>query len=288
MFTSWDTKVTHEKDECMNWLLAKDELKEKIETGALQPDSPSTLLLHEIELMDAVFQHRTNSEWASEGHVKNLLKGLKNTSGKPFEPVTVMWGGNSWVLVDGHHRVKAYQEYGFNAPIPVQVFQGTLEEAFGEALRANVQDKLSMSSKEKTNAAWRLVIGTELSISATAQLSLTSKATVKHMRKVRDALSAKYHHGFLGQLDWPAARARFDGIENEFDNDGAWLDKKARMIADKLTKTFGNELSKYPKALWKALDIYDDNLAYAFCNEHGIDSSFLEPPPNDYDEVPDF
>jgi hypothetical protein len=101
-------------------------------------------------------------------------------------------------------------------------------------------------------------------------------------------LSAKYHHGFLGQLDWPAARARFDGIENEFDNDGAWLDKKARMIADKLTKTFGNELSKYPKALWKALDIYDDNLAYAFCNEHGIDSSFLEPPPNDYDEVPDF
>lgn len=272
----------------MNWLLAKDELKQKIETGALQPDSPSTLLLSEIELMDEVFQHRTNSEWASEGHVKNLLKGLKNTSGKPFEPVTVMWGGNSWVVVDGHHRVKAYQEYGFNAPVPVQVFQGTLEEAFGEALRANVHDKLTMSSKEKTNAAWRLVIGTELSISATAQLSLTSKATVKHMRKVRDALSAKYHHGFLGQLDWPAARARYDGIEDEFgDNDGAWLDKKARIIADKLTKTFGNELSKHPQALWMALDIYDDNLAYAFCREHGIDPSFLESTLPD-DHEPDF
>lgn len=270
-----------------NWLFAKDELKEKIETGSLQPGSPSTLLVNQIEVVDSVFQHRTNSEWASEAHVKALLKGLKNTSGKPFEPVTVMWGGASWVLVDGHHRVRAYQEYGFDEPVPVRVFRGTLEEAFGEALRANVHDKLSMSSKEKTNAAWRLVIGTELSISATAQLSLASKATVKNMRKVRDTLSERYRHGFLGQLDWPAARARFDGIENEFDNDGAWLEKKARIIADKLTKTFGKELSKYPKALWMALDIYDDNLAHAFCYEHGIDSSFLESPlPDDHD--PDF
>lgn len=144
-----------------------------------------------------------------------------------------------------------------------------------------------MSSKEKTNAAWRLVIATDLSISATAQLSLASKATVKHMRKVRDALSAKYHYGFLGQLDWPAARARYDGIESEFDTNGAWLDKKAQIIAEKLTKVFGGELSKYPKALWMALDIYDNNLAYAFCTEHGIDPSFLESLAPDDDEHED-
>lgn len=249
----------------MNWLVDKDKLKARIRNGKQQPGRPSTLQLNEIKVEDTVFQHRTNSDWASDAHIKALLKGLKNSSGKPFAPVTVMWGGDSWILVDGHHRIKAYQEYGFHEPVPVQVFQGTLEEAFGEALRANVHDKLSMSSKEKTNAAWRLVIGTDLSISATAQLSLASMATVKTMRKVRDALSAKTAHGFLGQLDWPAARAMYDGIENEFDTDGAWLDKKARIIAEKLTKTFGNELSKYPKALWMALDIYDDNLAHAFC-----------------------
>lgn len=261
----------------MSWLDDKDALKERISNGVAQPGHPSTLPLNEIEVADTVFQHRTNSEFSSDVHVKALLKGLKNTSGKPFDPVTVMWGGDRWVLVDGHHRMRAYQEYGFDAPVPVQVFQGTLEEAFGEALRANVHDKLSMSAKEKTNAAWRIVVGTDLSINATAQLSLASKATVKHMRKVRDTLRAKYHHGFLGALDWPAARARYDGIDDEFgDNDGAWLDKKARIIADKLTKTFGNELSKHPQALWKALDIYDDNLAYAFCREHGIDPGFLE------------
>ena len=260
----------------MSWLDDKDALKERITNGTAQPGHPSTLPLTEIEVLDTVFQHRSNSEWTSELHIKALLKGLRNTSGKPFDPVTVMWGGDRWVLVDGHHRVRAYLEYGFDAPVPVQVFQGTLEEAFGEALRANVHDKLSMSSKEKTNAAWRLVIGTDLSINATAQLSLASKATVKNMRKIRDALLTKFHPGFLGQLDWPAARAKYEGIEDDFDSDGAWLDKKARIIADKLTKTFGNELSKYPRALWMALDIYDGNLAYDFCKEHGIDPSFLE------------
>jgi len=265
----------------MNWLVEKDKLKDKIKSGRPQPAPPSTLLLNEIGIVESVFQHRTNSEWTSETHIKALLKGLKNSSGTPFAPVTVMWGGDSWILVDGHHRIKAYQEYGFDQPIPVWVFQGTLEEACGEALRANVHDKLPMSSKEKTNAAWRLVIGTDFSINVTAQLSLASKATVKTMRKVRDTLGAKTAPGFLGQLDWPAARARYEGIENEFNTDGAWLDKKARIIADKLQKTFGNELSKYPKALWKALDIYDDNLAHAFCDEHGIDSNLLEYPPHD-------
>lgn len=260
----------------MNWLVHKSILKERIDNGKAQPCHPSVLPLNDIEVADTVFQHRTNSDWSSEAHVKALVKSLKNTSGQPFSPITIMWGGNSWILLDGHHRLKAYREYGFDQPVPVQVFQGTLEEAFGEALRANVHDKLAMSSKEKMNAAWRVVIGTDLSINATAQLSLASMATVKTMRKVRDALSAKTAQGFLGQLDWPAARARYEGIEDDFGDDSAWLDKKARIIADQLTKTFGNELSKYPKALWKALEIYDDNLVYAFCREHGIDSSFLE------------
>lgn len=133
----------------MSWLDDKDALKERISNGVAQPGHPSTLPLNEIEVADTVFQHRTNSEFSSDVHVKALLKGLKNTSGKPFDPVTVMWGGDRWVLVDGHHRMRAYQEFGFDAPVPVQVFQGTLEEAFGEALRANVHDKLSMSSKRK-------------------------------------------------------------------------------------------------------------------------------------------
>lgn len=121
-----------------------------------------------------------------------------------------------------------------------------------------------------------LVIGTDLSIAATAQLALVSKQTVKTMRKVRDSLAEKTSEGFLGQLDWAAARARYDGMEAEFDTNDGWLDKKARRIAEKLTKTFGTELSQHPRALWLALDIYDTNLVYAFCAQHGINTEFLE------------
>lgn len=260
----------------MTWLNDKDALIERIKKGKEQPGHPSVLPINEIEVVDSVFQHRTNSDWASTDHVKALQKGLKNTNGIPFDPLLVMWCGDGWVLVDGHHRMLAYAAYGYVKPVPVTVFKGTLEEAIGEALRANVQDKLAMSAKEKTNAAWRLVIGTDLSIAATAQLALVSKQTVKTMRKVRDTLAAKTSEGFLGQLDWAAARARYDGIEVEFDTDNGWLDKKARRIAEKLTKTFGTELSQHPRALWLALDIYDTNLAYAFCAQHGIDTDFLE------------
>ena len=50
----------------------------------------------------------------------------------------MLWAGDGWVLVDGHHRYNAYQEYEYDDPVPVAVFQGTLDEALGEALRDNV------------------------------------------------------------------------------------------------------------------------------------------------------
>ena len=164
------------------------------------------------------------------------------------------------------------------------MFDGALDEAIGEALRANSHDKLTMTAKEKTNAAWRLVIGSTLSINATATASLTSRATVVTMRKVRDTLVAKTNLGHVGSMDWPTARARFEGNNTEFGNGNEWLDRKARHIAEQLKKTFGRELSKYPRALWMALEAYDPNLAYAFCAEYGIDPEVLG---NDYGELED-
>ena len=257
-----------------NWLYEKEDLKTRIETGRPAPEDPISLRLDEIEIVEDVFQHRSVSEWASAAHVKALLKALTNT-GNPFEPLTVLWAGDGWVLVDGHHRYKAYQEYEYDEPVPVEVFKGTLDEAIGEALRANVQDKLPMTAKEKINAAWRLVVGSNLSINRTAALSLASRATIKSMRKVRDALNEK-SPGWVGQMDWRTARSKFQGEELEFSSDDDWLYKKAEMVAQQLKKTFGKELSKYPKALWLALDEYDSNLLYAFCAEHGIDPEVID------------
>lgn len=257
-----------------NWLYDKENLEARITSGRPAPENPSHLRLDEIEICDSIFQHRTMNEWASAAHIKTLLKALTNT-GNPFEPLTVLWAGDGWVLVDGHHRYKAYQEYEYDEPVPVNVFNGTLDEALGEALRANVQDKLPMSAKEKVNAAWRLVVGSNLSINRTAALSLASRATVKHMRKVRDTLNAK-SPGWVGQMDWRTARSKFDGKELSFNSGNDWINRKAVAMAEQLKKSFGKELSKYPKALWLALEMYDSNLLYAFCTEHGIDPEVID------------
>ena len=259
-----------------NWLAAKQALEMRIAKGEVRPSTPSALRINEITIEDAVFQHRHVSDWTSDAHVKALLKGLKNTSGKPFEPITVLWAGDAWVVVDGHHRLRAYEAYQFDEPVPVKVFDGSLDEAVGEALRANAHDKLTMTAKEKMNAAWRLVVGSSLSINKTAELSLASRASVVNMRKVRDVLAAKTSLGYVGSMDWPTARGKFEGVDTEIGHGNEWLAKKAKLISEQLAKTFGRELSKYPRALWIALEDYDPNLAYAFCEEYGIDPEALE------------
>ena len=260
----------------MNWLVDKQALEDRIKNGQRQPAPPATLNIDAIEVVDTVFQHRKVSDWSSENHVKTLYKSLKNTKGKPFAPITVMWAGDAWALVDGHHRMAAYRQHAANNPVPVEVFEGTLDEAIGEALRANAHDKLPMKQKEKTNAAWRLVIGSDLSINKTAEISHTSTATIKTMRKIRDALTAKAHPAWVGQMDWDTARAKYDGLDKEIGTNDDWLDRKAERIAERLRKSFGDELSKTPKALWMALELYDPNLAFAFCEHHGIEPDFLE------------
>ena len=119
------------------------------------------------------------------------------------------------------------------------------------------------------------VVGSELSIDDTADLSLASRSTVLNMRRVRKALQQGTAAGYLGTLDWPTARAKYANNDIEFGN-GDWQEKQARIIAEKLEKTFGNELSRFPRILWKALERYDSNLIYAFCEEYGIDPDLID------------
>ena len=154
----------------MSWLPAKQAIELRIMQGTLQPMEPDALLLSEIERSDAVFQHRLTSEWVSHRHIQELLKSLKNTKGSPFDPLTVFWIGDGWMLIDGHHRYEAYLQFNFRFSVPVKAFKGTLDEARGEALKANNRDKLPMSASEKSNATWRLIIGSLLSINQTLAL----------------------------------------------------------------------------------------------------------------------
>lgn len=252
-----------------SWLPAKHALELRIMQGTPQPIEPEALMLSEIERADLVFQHRLASEWASHKHVQELLKSLKNTKGSLFDALTVFWVGDAWMLIDGHHRYEAYERFNFSLPVPVRAFMGTLDEAIGEALKTNTHDKLSMSASEKTNATWRLVIGSSLSINQTIQISGSSRQTVVTMRKTRDEILGKTAPGFIGTMTWPQARRWVQGRELQPEHDQDYLDKQAQALANRLTKAFGNELSRYPEVLWRALEIYDITLQDAFYEYHG-------------------
>lgn len=244
-----------------DWLENKHELVAAIKNGHLQPASPQTLPLCDIKTCPEVFQHRSGNKWRSSAHVEELARALKNANGKPLEPITVFWVGDGWCCIDGHHRLHAYSNTGFTGVIPVRVFEGSLDDAIGEALRGNSKNKLAMDRHEKTEAAWRLVIGTELSKSRVVRASGASDGTVAHQRRVKLELSRRYPEFSLGSIRWADALMKFKGLEpDQLDRDDDWLEKEAQTLANRITKHLGPSLARNPEVTARALEIYDQPL----------------------------
>jgi hypothetical protein len=259
-----------------NWLHDKDALKERITGGSPAPASPEFLPLESIEIIPQIFQHREDSQWASDDHIQTLVKGMRNstkaTKKKPLEPLMVFWAGDAWVLIDGHHRCKAYKLIGYSDPVPVTVFVGALDAAIGQALKGNSKDKLPMSKSEKTNAAWRLVISTGLSLSQLVEASTISKPTIILMKKAMRHLREVDPDVRLDELTWQEAHRKFQGKDEEdFKPDPEWRDKQVARVAQILGDTFGGEFKRKPELFWDAVRKYDGNLTDHFLRMHGID-----------------
>ena len=202
--------------------------------------------------------------------MRNSTKAAKK---KPLEPLMVFWIGTGWALIDGHHRYKAYKAIGYADPVPVTVFHGALDAAIGQALKGNSKDKLSMSKSEKTNAAWRLVISTGLSLNQLVEASTISKPTIvlmkKAMRHLREADSGMH----LDELTWQEAHRKYQGKdEPSFEPDFEWRDKRVAAVAQTLSDTFGGEFKRKPEVFWEAVRKYDSNLTDYFLFMHGVDS----------------
>ena len=86
------------------------ELQEELRTGKPQPDTPTSLPPKAIRYASLVFQPRTSdgSRADSVSHVETLKDAVRNKQTLP--PVTVWWSGRSWRVLDGHHRMMAYQQ----------------------------------------------------------------------------------------------------------------------------------------------------------------------------------
>jgi hypothetical protein len=104
-----------------------------------------------------VFQWRlpNENEGARDDHIQTLANAIRDT-GKPLAPILVFTVGDAFYVVDGHHRLAAYDTAQWRKAIPATVFEGTLEGASDAGRAGNIRDKLPMSRNDKREAAWTL------------------------------------------------------------------------------------------------------------------------------------
>jgi hypothetical protein len=124
-------------------------------------DTPSQLALSDIHVANEVFQWRLPDEdvLTDRRFVEELVDALEVQEPplQPFEPLLVVPIGQRFFLVDGHHRLDAYATFGWERPVPVEVFRGNLADAVLEAWKRNAHNKLAMTKASRFEAAWKLV-----------------------------------------------------------------------------------------------------------------------------------
>jgi hypothetical protein len=227
-------------------------LKEKAKQPSPSP-LPDRLPWRSITQLPELFQPR-GPNGTDEKHVQDLKRGLEIN--KELEPVLVAWFGPDAYLIDGHHRMLAYQLARRAEPIAVTVFAGTVDEAVLAAGQANSRAKLPMSTRERMDYAWKLVLmGKPYSKKLIIQAAGVSDGQVALMRRaVKDLGSEAFRH-----REWWQAQQAAKGKTSEpltDDEQEAKLEAMAGQWADTLAKTFSTKLAQNPELAARALSHY--------------------------------
>lgn len=247
-----------------------DALKAQWSNGKPQPkEPPQALVVSSIKVREEVFQHRRPDRFASDRHVRELADVAKV---RDLDRLTVWWDGKKWSVIDGHHRIKAYIRAGRSGQaVPVEVFEGTPEEALGRAAEANTKDKLLMSSSEKSNAAWRLVVMSEgRSKAQQAQDAGVSERLVAQMRKAKATLlkDPERQADSLAEMSWQDARRTAAGAAPD------WTPEEEEARIEKMTtalrKALGATADRQPDIFRQALERFSPQLAQA------LEESYVE------------
>jgi ParB-like chromosome segregation protein Spo0J len=243
-------------------LETKRALEAKIAAGQPAPTpAPTVLPLRSIREEPELFQHRDPHRWDREKHIGALRKAL--AEGVILDPVVVMWDGEGYVCVDGHHRLDAYRAEKRDLPVPVTTVPPDVEAAMARAARANTRTSLQMRKDEKLRTAWRLTVGTGLSRSRVVLAAGVASGTVGNMRAVRDTLKAQgTGPEELAKMTWSAARRKATGGKFEEDEwDEAREDAEVQAITSDLVRLFGSTCPKHKRLLFlRAVERWDAQL----------------------------
>ncbi|MHC2401411.1 ParB-like chromosome segregation protein Spo0J [Bradyrhizobium barranii subsp. barranii] len=203
--------------------------------------------------------------------------------GAQLPPITVFAVGAAFYVIDGHHRLAAYDTASVSK-IPAKVFSGTLEEAERFALRSNSRDKIPMAKADKREAAWRLVRqGKKVdSITSIAKDASVSQSTVSNMRAVLKRLrELKVAEEDIGELTWNSARLRAQGIEEQAELED-WREAEAQKLVEDIARAkLGGRLTKNPDITAIALAKLHDGLPQALMAQWTADEDNLPLEPFD-------
>lgn len=161
--------------------------------GTIQPTQEEAatitkLPLKRITTRPSVFQPRAplaeDNAQEREEHIEGLVQAL--TEGESLPPILIWKLKEEWVVLDGHHRLAAYQQVKQSSDrIPVRVFSGSFNQAVAQSIRSNRSDKLRMSRHEKENAAWKVVTeDTRFSLRQIGSIAGVSRSTVHRMTRL--------------------------------------------------------------------------------------------------------
>lgn len=121
---------------------------------------------------------------------------------KTINPYTEKIDGEEWVVVDGHHRLAAYQKARHTGTIQCQWFGASVRAAMDASVHRNEKVHLPIDQGDKHEAAWTRTLldwdGKDWRSSKQAVVKLTgcSDGTVAVMRRV-----VKWHHNYRTGAD---------------------------------------------------------------------------------------
>jgi hypothetical protein len=236
----------------------------------------NTLPLGDIRTATSVFQPRLGdgARGEAEAHVSALADAIRSRKDHRLDPIIVWWSGKHWRVIDGHHRLVAYNQVSNPSQekasrrcipidrVPVEIFVGSLQEAMARATIENSKDKLRMTKKDKLERAWRFTALGQMTIPEIANATCVAERTVSNMRKVIADLNVIELGDWTPRIDplditWAEAKRQNAG---EVEVTDEWLERQAREWATRLARTFGDRLARNPEIAMRTLEIYSENL----------------------------
>jgi hypothetical protein len=247
---------------------------EAIAAGTTGP--AMNLARNSIHVAAGVFQWRSpkHNMLPSDDHIFQMAQALLQQR-TPLSPITVFQVGKAFYVMDGHHRLAAYDTARWTKAILAQVYQGSLEAAWRSALARNVRDKLPMDKEDKRAAAWRIVKNDDPrdSISIIMTLTGVSKGTVDNMRSTWRTINDGKHGDAeeLQALSWAKARRRAEGREDDAELED-WREVEANKLVNALHKAkLIGRLTKSPDITALALTKLGEGLPAALIAEWSAD-----------------